>query len=290
MAYKRASIDTIQNAINDFVDGIPALQKQNFNSVYALLKELSLDAEGNIKSTIENLKLIGKIKIRLSSVIDNPTYEAKVEDLKIVIDKINIVQTAYYSNAFADFTEPKSISKLNELAYDSTVDQLTEAGINENVINEAADIVETGITEGSSFYDMVDKLKTKMLGNSEIEPRLVGYAKQTINDTLSGFSRNYHDIVTKDLGLEWFQYIGALVDSSRPICKALVAKQYIHKSELPSIARGVVDGVKVSTAGMIADTTGENFINRCGGWNCSHMCIPVSTSSIPENIRTKFES
>lgn len=291
MATPNSSPKEIQSTIDIFTDGLDAMQKQNFNKVYALLKDLSLDSDGNIKPTIENLKVINRVKKILADGVDNPIYNDKVMELQSSIDKVSKLQTAYYAKVFKDFTLPKSIDKLNELTFDSVVDQLTSAGVNENVVNLSAEIVEDNIKSGASFTDLVSQLQDKMLGTKEIEPKLVSYSKQVINDTLSKFAANYHSIVTNDLGLEWFTYIGSLIDTSRPFCKGMVEKKYIHKSEFAGCISGRLIGLDTKKAheGMYPNTNAENLQYNRGGWNCSHLLVPVPTSTVPTVIRRKFE-
>lgn len=286
---RRASVDEIQSAIDDFVKGLPTLQAKQFDRVYGMLKELSLDADGKIKSTVSNLKIIGKVQRELESLVDNPLYQEKVGDLYGAIDKVNEVQTKYFTKTFADFTTPPSVKELQGLAMDNTVESLTGSGVSENVIGDAMTIVEQHIRDGSSFNQMVEQLKEQMVGNPKVDGKLVSYSKQIINDTFSGFSRNYHDLVTSDLDLEWFEYIGGLVDSSRPVCIAAVEKRWFHKSELPALARGIVNGIDVGTAGMMPGTNGSNVICRCGGYNCNHQLVPVSAIMVPSAIRRPFE-
>lgn len=282
MSTRRASITEIQESIDEFTSGLPYLEKQQFNKVYALLKDLSLDSDGNIKITLDNLKLINRIKSQLNTIVDSPLYHDKVSALNDSLERINVLQTNYYTATFGDFTKPKTIDKIQELAFDNTADQLVGSGVNENVVSYASDIVEEHIRDGSSFTNLVDELKVKMLGDPKVESRLLSYSKQTINDTLSGFARNYHAIVTDDLELEWFTYLGALVDTSRPFCIAMVEKQYIHKSEFAKVL------AENSKEGLMAGTNASNLVQRCGGWNCSHQLIPVPISSVPKDIRDKF--
>jgi hypothetical protein len=291
MSTAKASPQEIQDAIVEFTDGLDAMQKQSFNKVFVLLKELTLDADGKIEVSVENLKLIQKINNALDSFVDSPLYQDKVSALQGTIDKVQSLQTDYYSLNFAGFTVPDSIDEINSLTFDNVVDQLTEAGINENVVGYAQEIVEQHIRDGSNFSDLVSELKDKMLGDKDVEPRLVSYAKQTINDTLSNFSRNYHNIVTSDLGLEWYVYVGALVDSSRPFCIAMVDKHYVHKSEFTGCITGNLLGLSTSQAheGMMVGTNKENLINRCGGWNCNHQLVPVPTSTVPKSLTEKFK-
>lgn len=283
MSTRKSSVIAIADSIDEFTSGLPELEKTQFNKVYALLKDLYLDSEGNIKNTLENLKIIGRVKTQLQSLVDSPLYQDKVSALSEALDNVNTVQTSYFNKTFRDFTKPKTVDKLQELAFDSTVDQLAGAGIQENVISMSADVVEQHIRDGSSFTTLVDELKVKMIGNKDVDSKLLSYTKQTINDTLSGFSRNYHALVTDDLGLEWYTYIGALVDTSRPFCIAMVDKKYIHKSEFASVL------AENSKEGLMAGTNASNLVQHCGGWNCSHQLIPVPVSAVPTELRRKFE-
>ncbi len=286
---KRAAINEIQNAINDFVSGLPKLEKQKFDKIYSILKDLSLDTEGKIKTTIQNLKIINRVKSELYTITDNPEYQGKVEELQSTIGSISKVQTAYYAKTFKDFTKPKSVEEIEKITWNNTVDSLMESGINENVINDAADIVEQHIRDGSSLTTIVDDLKERIVTSAEVDSKLVSYSKQIINDTLTGFSRNYHSIVTSDLELVWFEYLGALMDTSRPFCEAMVDKHYVHISEFSKCAHGNIDGKKISLQGLMPGTNGDNLQNRCGGYNCNHQLIPVPTSTIPTALRRKFE-
>lgn len=286
-----SSAKEIQSAIDEFISGLDEMQKKNFNKVYALLKDLSLDVDGNIKPTIENLKVIQRVKRVLSDGVDNPMYNDKVAELQKTVDKVSELQSIYYAKYFKDFKIPKSVEKLNELAFDSLVDQLTGAGVNENVVNMSAQIVEQNIKSGANFGDLVKQLEDKMLGDKETEPKLISYSKQIVNDTLSTFAANYHRIVTDDLNIEWYEYLGALIDTSRPFCEAMVAKKYIHKSEFAGCISGRLLGLSTKKAheGMMAGTNAENLITRRGGWNCGHLLVGVPTRFVPSEIRRQFE-
>lgn len=298
MATERASVDVIQSAIDDFTAGIPAMERKQFDSIYAMLKDLSLDEEGKIKSTIDNLKIINRVKNELDSLTSSDKFLNKVSDLQDVVSKVTSVQTAYLGNAFSDFEAPKLLPYIEKQAFENTVSSLTDAGINENVLTSASDILEQHLRDGSSFKSLVDKLEETMVSSKETDSKLLSYSKQIINDTMSNYAREYHALVTDDLGLQYFGYVGALVDASRPLCRALVKKHWIHESELASIARGEVDGQNGMTIkgkfhkyteGLMPGTNGSNFQTRCAGYNCTHQLVPVPSDAVPTSIRRKFE-
>jgi hypothetical protein len=122
------------------------------------------------------------------------------------------------------------------------------------------------------------------------------HAKMITTDSLNQYAANYTKIVTEDLGLEYFVWAGALVENSRDLCKELVHKKFIHKSEIPDILSGKIGGKKIPTNpktglpyGMIPGTDEDNFMVNRGGYQCNHLPAPVSKFRVPKDIREKFE-
>lgn len=278
-----------QDIVDQFATSMNPVQKRLYNRVSALLKELSVDADGNIKQTVSNLNIINDVEKELNSVLYDPTFQKNVAQINGALEDIDKMQTHFFDKTFEDFTQPKVIPAMQDQAFTDAVTSLTGAGMQQEVVNHAMDVVKTGIMEGSSFADMNTALRDSMLGDSEVDGKLVSYTKQVLSDTLHNQARNYNSIVTKKLGLQWYEYVGTLKDTSRPWCIALEEKRWIHESELGSICRGMIDGEKVSLAGLMPDTNKENVISRCGGYNCQHHMIPVPAERVPSKIRRDFE-
>jgi len=281
-------VNEIQVSIDIFSESVDPIQKDLYNKLSATLKELALDSEGNIKRTAANLKIIKKVEKQLSSVISDRKYQANIAKLQQYLSDSTELQEKYFNQA-DDADKPPVISEMEAQAFDASVASLTGAGLKENLVNAATKIVSQGITEGTSFADMNDEMRRFMLGDKEVEGKLLGYSKQIVSNTLHSVSRNYNSLMTENLGLEWFQYVGALVKDSRPWCKALVRKRWIHQSELGAICRGIIDGEKVSLAGLMPDTDKENVCSRCGGYGCTHHMVPVTAEAVPLEVRRKFE-
>jgi len=90
------------------------------------------------------------------------------------------------------------------------------------------------------------------------------------------------------LGLVWYQYVGSLITTSREFCIHLVGKRYVHESEITGIINGKIDGEKVSLAGLIPDTTKDNFPILRGGYNCRHQMLAVSEATVPKKVRIEL--
>lgn len=279
----------ISDYIDTYGDRMVKYDKSALRKVLALIKDLGVDSEGNIKVHISNLEIINKVKKALQSVLYDTTYQKQVSKIKGFINDISDQQTAYFTAAFVAFEKPKVIGQLKDTAWNDTVSGLTEAGVNENVVNGAVDIIRSGIKGGESYSDLNEKVKDFLAGDEETGGALERYSKTYLTDTLHGFSRSYNNLITDDLGLVWYRYVGALVKSSRDWCVAMEEKEWIHESELSKCAHGNIDGKQVSLAGLKEGTNGSNVVDRCGGWNCHHHLVPVPKESVPTRLRRQFE-
>lgn len=279
----------VDDAVDAFADAMQPVQKDFYNRIVALTKDLSVDSAGMIKPTVANFNIIAKIRQEFQKVVYDKRFQGHVKGINQTLSDITDLQDNFFTEATPDFTQPSIIATYQKQAFTDTVQSLTGAGMSENVVNAVVDIVNTGVTEGQSFVTMSDALKEAMIGNDEIDGKLVSYSKQIVSDAMHGQARNYNARVADDLGLQWYEYVGPLKDTSREWCIALEEKRWIHESELASICRGNIDGDKVSLAGLMPDTNSENVISRCGGYNCRHHMVPVPSERVPSKIRREFE-
>ncbi len=114
---------------------------------------------------------------------------------------------------------------------------------------------------------------------------------------ISQFAGQNNKIFTDDLNIEWFQYVGSNIETTREFCEHLTKKEFVHKSEIPTILSGLIDKHQCEIyektglpRGMIDGTNEENFQVYCGGWNCRHQLVPVAKEAVPKEIRERFEN
>ena len=287
----------IENSVDAYGKGLEPIQRRLYRKLLAITKDLSTDAEGNIKTTIANYKTITKVKKTIKTELSSDKYIGEVAKTQKYYAEVQALQSEYFVGMFAEFTTPKVLAELSKQALSTTVETLTESGINETLVKKVTDIVGSNIKAGRNFVDMQGELETFIKGNKKVDGKLVSYSKQIINDSLSQYAGNYTQLVTDDLDLQWFGYVGGLVRDSRPLCTDLIhKKQYIHKSELPGISHGRIDGKthnekgKSYKLGMIPGTDASNFIVRRGGYNCMHQLQPISAEFVPDEVRLRFET
>ncbi len=277
----------IQSSIDDFNAGIPGIQKKLYSDLVKELQKLET-REGNILSNVNNLKLIGSIRNKLEKIILNDQYIKQVENYIKAFDLVTALQIEYFQQFNKKFYPAKTLKIVREISIEATLNSLTEAGINANVLDPVHDLLRVNITSGGNYPDLLGSLQDKIMGNEKELGGLLKYSKQITTDALNQYSANYHKTVAEDLGLEWYRYVGSNLTTTREFCEFLTKKDYVHKSELPAIIEGLIDGHQCAIYkktglpyGMVPGTNVSNFQTFRGGFNCGHQAFAVPTSAVP---------
>lgn len=305
MADFKDVINTLDKAADGFGNIANAEQKKIYEEVVTLAKDLETDAQGKVKQTITNLKRLNQIKAKLAALSKDKEWVAGIGKFVKYFDILQKQQNAYFSTAFPQLTLGESAKKRNEMmkqiAVNNTIEALMGDGLKANVTDKLNDILLRGVTSGAKWADLQQELRDHLMGKEGGKGAFARYATTYATTALSQYTGQHNQLMTKDLGLEWFMYVGSNIETTREFCEVLTKKKWIHKSEIPTILQGKIempDGEIVEVAiyektglpkGMIADTTPENFQCNCGGWNCRHQLLPVADAMVPAAIRAKFE-
>lgn len=299
MAELKDVIDTLDHAADSF-DGIATKeQKKIYDEVVSLAKDLKTK-NGKVIQSIENLKLLTKIKAHLAALSKDKEWVAGITQFAQYFGHLQKMQNEYYSQHFTESTLGMDFKKKNELmrkmAVQNTMEALMGDGLKANVTDKLNDILLRAVTSGSKFADLQHELHAHLMGENGGKGAFARYATTYATTALSQFAGQHNKLVTDDLGLEWFMYTGSNKETTREFCEHLTEKKYIHKSEIPTILTGKIDDHQCAIydktglpLGMIAGTTPENFQCNCGGWNCRHQLVPVHELAVPANIRAKFK-
>lgn len=290
----------IEQRLDTFNGKMPKIQQDAYAVVLDLASDLDT-SNGRIKPTMKNIKLIGKIKAELNKVVFNKEYSDQLYEVVKTYEQITKLQNAYFTAQVGKFTVPKVLTEIQTLAQDAVIEQLGDQGIDQNFIAPVRRILEQNVTTGGSRAEFVEQVRKYIIGEEGEDGRLVKYTKQIVTDSLNQYSANYTQVLSDDLGLVWYKYVGSNMETTRPFCKALTAAKsgcmpFIHKSQLPDIVDGKICGEQVPLYsktglphGMIPGTNAANFqINR-GGYNCGHQLQPVPAALVPKALRDQFD-
>jgi len=296
-------LSTVDTSINGFMGKVPSVEKAMYEEILKLTKELKIDSRGRIRNTIDNYKILSELRTRLERVVFTSEYKKASKKLLKSFDDINKVTNDYFATfATSPTATTQDILKiLRQESVNRTALYLGESGVNINVISKVQEILQTNITSGGSYAQMQSDMKAFIQGDAESLGAFNKYANTFVVDGVNTYARTYQTLLTEDLNIEWYMYVGSLLETSRPWCKHMVDKKYIHKSELDTVLYDSVDGVEICSAeipcnsktklpaGMKKDTTPQNLLVNAGGWNCGHKFIGVDSAVVPQHIKDKIK-
>lgn len=295
--YQDELLKLIEDAVNTFEGQLPAIERNMLSRIQLLIKELEIK-NGTILNTTANLKLIGRINAELKSAILSPKYLEAVQEFVNVFNKVATLQQKYFKTNFNELPAKEKLDLIQKQSKDAIVKKLTGSGLDANVVSEVEDILRKNITTGGSYNALSTQMQEFMVSGAPEQHfgKISAYAKTIVVDAINQFSAQYHEIVTEDLGLEWRMYVGSNIATTREFCELMTEKKYVHRSELPQIIKGLIDGhqCKINPRtklwyGAIEGTTIATLPIDRGGHRCGHQFIAVSRMVVPKEIRMKFE-
>jgi hypothetical protein len=287
-------INTIGSAVDKLANSAAAKQNPLFDEIVNLVQRLKT-ANGALLNSVDNLKIINDIKNKIERFIIDKNYKDQLKDFAQTYTQIAGLQNQYFASFNAKFKPINTLQVLTKGAVASTLNNLTEAGINTGVIDGINNILLTNIQQGASMADMTRQLREEVLGNKDVPGSLHQYIGTYATTAINQFSAEYNKSISDDLGLEWYSYTGSLLTTSRPFCINAVAKRFIHISEFNTILHGDfgdLGRIHVNKKthlpdGLMEGTTPDNFQRRRGGWNCGHQILAVPSIIVPQDVKDK---
>lgn len=295
MADYQDIIKELNKAVRDFGKKIPESQKAMFEAIEKELRRLDLDGD-KIKATVKNLSIVTSIKNKLNRIILNDEYKADVREYLKSFGTITRLHNDYWKSVESKFKPRPLLKAIRNQAVTDTASALTEAGIGANVSDRILLILRTNITTGGSYAALGRQLRDGLL--STTTPGFLDrYTKQITTDAINQYSANYNQIVSSDLGYEWYKYDNTDIKTTRCFCDAMTDQPYLHVSQIPELIKGYGLRCKDQPVrlnpktklpeGMIAGTDASNFLIRRGGYNCRHQCRPMNERFIPLSVRDR---
>ncbi len=273
---------------------LPALQKLMVDELQPLLKEFKISG-GKILNNVHNLKLLGTIQNKLEKVIINAEYRSQVTKLIDTFDVLSDLNMQYFKSFNQKFTPSETLPLIKQLMVESTINDLVGQGMKQAVIAPVKSIIQQNIITGGSYAEFQEQVSNYIKGTPQRDGIMVRHAGVIAKDAINQYNAQYHDALAQDLNFDWIRYIGSNLETSREFCILMTEKEWAHRSELPMIIAGNIDGTKLKLSnttklplGMIPGTNVDNFKIRRGGYNCGHQAFWVPDSSVPAHLLAKY--
>jgi len=276
-ALAREIEDLIKSAEEIYSGRLVTIQNKLFNDLLVHYRQLDVDDDGFIRQTAENRRIVNASHDTFHKSLKESGYQTALEKHLVVVNKINALNAAYFSGISDTFSPTRNFIKAlqGELISNMNTFILSD-GLQANVILPLNQILAQNINTGGSFAGFIEQLKTYVTGNTNVQGKLLSYARVYVSDALFNYSRSYQQAVTADLGLEFYLYSGGLIDKSREFCQERSGNFYHHKE--------IKQWANLSWQGKNKLTTESSIFILAGGYKCGHSIIPVHASIVPDDV------
>lgn len=230
-------IKSIQRLQDDLITGLddklPVIFKDLSDQVIAIADTLDFDP----KKRVENLQKLRSLKTQITNTITaNVAYQAGVKEVLNGFKELKKLSDSYYSLLIDGYSAKSELYKQILVSnIQITQDLLLGAGIRENFGNAISEVLKENIAGNTSRTNLNKVLRNFIKGTDTEKAYLNRYIKQTTNDSVMVFSREYNSVVSSDLNLNFYAYVGTRIDTSRQFCDAR-AGRYFKRAEVESWA------------------------------------------------------
>jgi len=270
----------------DLTTAAERVQIKAWRTITPLLNSMEVDTDGNIVQSESNVKKIGLIVDELNGVLGGKEYKDAVKSFLSSIDEGVNLTNEIAQKIDKNFEPTTAQKQLLQLSKTNAINSFIGAGVRERFTQPFLEQLTANVSARAPLREMIKSLEGVVIGTDTTDGRLLGNIKTTSITAQAVADRSYSAAVNEELGVEWFQYLGGEIDSTRPFCLHREA-QYFHRKEIEKWGNGqnsagindIVDG---TWAGRIAGTDSKSIFTFVGGWNCRHYLVPVSTRDVPD--------
>lgn len=251
---------------NGMAGSLPKVFATLSRDVQKVAMNLSLDPKNRAKTLME---LIGLKRKMGDLVVNNPEYQKQVLNLTNEFKNIKNLTDQFIGSTMDDFVPTR---KLYDAILKSNIaitkDALLGGGIVDNFGNAIQEVLKANIAGVSDRAMLMETLAKFIEGTPEQKPFLERYIKQTTNDSLMVFNREYLQTISEDLGMKHYFYQGTIIGDTRQFCQSRAGKAFT-KEEVEKWASMTWDG-------KMAGTNSTTIFSYAGGYNCRHKLWPIS--------------
>lgn len=251
---------------NGMAGALPKVFATLSRDVQRVAANLSLDPNDRAKTLRE---LIGLKRKMGDLVVNNPDYQREVLKLTNEFKTIKNLTDQFIGSTMDDFEPTRKLyNAILESNIAITKDALLGGGIVDNFGNAIQEVLKANIAGVSDRATLMETLAKFIEGTPQRKGYLENYIKQTTNDSLMVFNREYLQTISEDLGMRHYLYQGTIIGDTRQFCQSRAGK-YFTKDEVEKWASQTWDG-------KMAGTNSTTIFSYAGGYNCRHKIWPVT--------------
>lgn len=275
MGYVDDKLKLIEEAERELFKNFDWLNLKVLAAVNKKLLQFEIKA-GRFVDGTDAVVIVSELKKDIRAIIDGEDYQGRWDGWLKNYDDIVALNLKIQSAVNGVKLTASNFSDVKRAAIDNVVSSLVEEGVDANFIAPLTQGLMRNVLLGSTVTDTQHYLETYIVGDDEVQGKLVRYAGQLARDSISQFDGQLNQQIMNENDMDGFAYVGSLVDDSRPFCVHVIEDLdgFVSSEDLDELLQEYLSSQSLSR-GMIDDTTPDNFAVYRGGWNCRHAAIAV---------------
>jgi hypothetical protein len=291
VARKIKLLETVPESI---VTAAEKAQRDAWRKLGPLLAEMDVDSTGNIRQTEDNIRRIGLITEELNKVLAGGEYRAAVQSFLASIDE-GVQLTDDIAKKIDSTFEPDNVQKqLLAISKQNAINAFFGSGLRDNVTVPFLEQLTANVAARAPLREAVKALQGVIEGTDANDGRLLANVRTTANTAQAIADRSYAAAVNEELGIEYFQYLGGEIPTTRPFCEHREGAIF-HRREIEAWGDGKnsagINDIRNGTwDGRIDGTDSRSIFTFVGGWNCRHFLVPVISQRVPASVKARAEA
>jgi hypothetical protein len=291
VARKIKLLETVPETI---VTAAEKTQRDAWRKLGPLLAEMDVDATGNIRQTEDNIRRIGLITEELNKVLAGGEYKDAVQSFLSSIDE-GVQLTDEIAKKINSSFEPDNVQRqLLAISKQNAINAFFGSGLRDNVTVPFLEQLTANVAARAPLNQAVKALQGVIEGTETTDGRLLANVRTTANTAQAIADRSYAAAVNEELGIEYFQYLGGEIPTTRPFCEHREGAIF-HRKEIEAWGNGensagINDISNGTWAGRIDGTDSRSIFTFVGGWNCRHFLVPVIKQKVPPSVVARAEA
>ena len=269
-------------------------QRDAWKRIAPMLSEMDVDSSGNIAQTEDNIRRIGLITDELNKVLAGGEYKDAVQSFLGSIDE-GVQLTDDIAKKIDKNFQPDNVQKqLLAISKQNAINAFFGSGLRENVTQPFLEQLTANVAARAPLREAVKALQGVIEGTDTTDGRLLANVRTTANTAQAIADRSYSAAVNDELGIEYFQYLGGEIPTTRPFCQHREGEIF-HRKEIEAWGDGKNSGgindIRGGTwDGRIDGTDSRSIFTFVGGWNCRHYLVPVIKQKVPATVQARAKA
>ena len=290
----KRKIKLLETVPETIVTAAEKAQRDAWRKLGPLLAEMDVDATGNIRQTEDNIRRIGLITEELNKVLAGGEYKDAVQSFLSSIDE-GVQLTDDIAKKIDSSFKPDNVQRqLLAISKQNAINAFFGSGLKENVTQPFLEQLTANVAARAPLNQAVKALQGVIEGTDANDGRLLANVRTTANTAQAIADRSYAAAVNEELGIDYFQYLGGEIPTTRPFCEHREG-QIFHRKEIEAWGDGKnsagINDIRNGTwDGRIDGTDSRSIFTFVGGWNCRHFLVPVIKQKVPASVQARAKS